>query len=98
MGEAKEAQRAEDQRRLQDTRRQQHDATRVEDEWEDSDWECEPRAPVPQTGNEMDGRDVGCIPSRVLSLPKSAVACRPSSVYGRSIFTSDFAIPRMAEV
>merc|ERR1719478_529525 len=71
----------------------------VEDEWEtDSDWETETRADTPPRGYEMDGLDVGCIPSRVLELPRPALPTLATGVYGRSIFTSDFPIPRVAEV
>lgn len=70
-----------------------------EDGWSDDDWECEPRAPYPGRGLEMEGEDVGCLPSRVLRLPKPMVASRwGTSMYGRSIFTSDFEIPRVKEI
>lgn len=74
-------------------------ATSSIDEWEyDSDWENEPRADTMPRGSEMDGEDVGCLPSKVLELPKPAVSVVSTGVYGRSIFTSDFGIPRVAEV
>lgn len=81
----------------QELQAKQREATRAEEDgWSDDDWECEPRAPVPETGLEMDGEDVGCLPSRVLKLPKPMVAsswgaCNP---YGRSMLQADWPIPR----
>jgi hypothetical protein len=69
----------------------------VEDEWDDSDWECEERAEEMERGHEMDGFDVGCIPSRELNLPRPAVPYLSTGIYGRSMFTSDFEIPRVKE-
>lgn len=70
-----------------------------EDEWEcDSDWDDVPRAPATSRGFEMDGEDVGCLPSKVLQLPRSMVSSVSTGVYGRSIFTGDFPIPRVEEI
>jgi hypothetical protein len=63
------------------------------DEWDDSDWENEDRADEPWSGREMDGLDVGCIPTRNLELPKPAVPYLTTGIYGRSMFTSEFVIP-----
>jgi len=65
---------------------------------EDSDWEDEPRAEIPESGLPMDGEDVGCPPLRGLSLPQSQVSYTVVPVYGRSVFESDWEIPRVNSV
>lgn len=67
------------------------------DEWEDSDWEDEPRAPPTRHGEEMDGEDVGVLPHRKLQLPISMAHYTRPGVNGRSIFQSDWQIPRANE-
>lgn len=61
---------------------------------EDSDWEDEPRAEVPESGDAMDGLDVGCPPTKVTYLPRAQVAYTVLPVWGRSIFQSDWEIPK----
>lgn len=61
---------------------------------DDSDWEDEPRAEVPASGDAMDGDDVGCPPLRMLHLPQSQVPYTVVPVYGRSVFESCHAIPK----
>jgi hypothetical protein len=63
-------------------------------EWDDDDWEIEPRAPAPWNGNAMDGEDVGVVPDRVLALPGPAVGYKRSGECGRSIFTCEGGIPK----
>lgn len=64
---------------------------------EDSDWEDEPRAEMPASGDMMDGEDVGCPPLRTLALPHSRLAYTAIPVYGRSVFTSDWKMPTAQE-
>lgn len=62
------------------------------DDWED-DWEDIPRARAPITGLPMDGDDVGICPRR-LKLPKAMMPRAQVGIYGRSMFQSDFSIPK----
>jgi hypothetical protein len=68
--------------------------TRSYDEWEDSDWEDEPRASPVLSGLPMDGEDVGILPHRTLKLPGAMVRYKRPGSNGRSIFQSDWPIPK----
>jgi len=91
-GRKPDLQRVRDAQEAIEAESRMHEEREEEDEWDDSDWEDEARAEIPD-GTEMDGLDVGCVPSKVLELPQPALPALATGMYGRSMFTSQFAIP-----
>jgi len=76
------------------TRRSSFDSDATD--WED--WESEPRASSPESGDPMDGEDVGCPPDRRLTLPCAAIAQPVLNAFGRSLLVlpKELQVPKAA--
>jgi len=64
-----------------------------DDEWSDVEHESIPRAAAPQSGEPMDGADVGTQPKTVLKLPRSQVKPTRLGSDGRSVLNVPWDVP-----